>query len=267
MKEFKALKDGGISFGHSTIPGGFRPTDSVADKRKEALKDVFPIVAEDEPVEEPYICPKGGDPISEKDEIFIFCHPHIFCFGMGDPNSNRPVKVSFDSWLQWITNESSMIAARDPIFRGHAANVVMRRKACDTGAAFAKQSAKLDGISCAADIDELSAHDKAELEKCLSRWSGKIPNSPQFWHCRKVELECGMEQIDSPVFFDTQSFADTHCPVLHKLIVQSAGLGASRDPYADGPTPSQAYQRRIQNLADYPHIAVCYFHRRQEVFR
>jgi hypothetical protein len=93
-REFEALKTNKdiMNLGHSYIPGGFRPMQTVAENRKDELKGVFP-AAKGVPNEDEFEIGKGGPIVSEKEEIFAFCHPHIFPFGTGDPNSKRLNKV------------------------------------------------------------------------------------------------------------------------------------------------------------------------------
>ncbi|KAJ1453018.1 hypothetical protein M885DRAFT_498805 [Pelagophyceae sp. CCMP2097] len=79
LKSLKTNKDI-MKLGHSHIPGGFRPTEAVGLNRK------------------------GGNIVSEKEEIFAFCHPHIFPYGMGDPNTKRLKPIGFDLWLKWIAS-------------------------------------------------------------------------------------------------------------------------------------------------------------------
>ena len=68
-------------------------------------------------------------------------------------------------------------------------------------------------------------------------------------------------------FFATASFADLHCPGLHGLIVDWAGLsGSSCDPFEDGLGSKAAYERRLANVRDFPQIVVYYFNEKYRIF-
>ena len=54
-----------------------------------------------------------------------------------------------------------MIAAKDPIFRGHSTNVVTRSKPPAAGSMFTPRSEDLNGLNCAGGADSLSVYEKS----------------------------------------------------------------------------------------------------------
>lgn len=49
-------------------------------------------------------------------------------------------------------------------------------------------------------------------------YSTKIPGTPAYWFSNRQNIESCMEQMNSPTFFFTLSFADLHHPELKRLL-------------------------------------------------
>jgi hypothetical protein len=74
------MKKDDNAFGHSSVPSGFRPAETVGAKRVSAVRTLFTgtgDVEDDSDGGEPAEMAAPGAAISEKDEIFVLCHPHI----------------------------------------------------------------------------------------------------------------------------------------------------------------------------------------------
>ena len=52
----------------------------------------------------------------------------------------------------------------------------------------------------------------------MMAYSTKIPGTPAYWFGNRQGVESSIEQLGSPTFFFTLSFADLHHPDLKKLL-------------------------------------------------
>jgi len=76
-----------------------------------------------------------------------------------------------------------------------------------------------------------------------------------------------INQLGSPHLFFTLSAADLHWPELHRLIEQQRAYSTNEPPLNfDEMSKNAAYDRRIDNLTRYPHIAALFLQSRVKEF-
>lgn len=93
----------------------------------------------------------------------------------------------------------------------------------------------------------------------IYRCGATVRGSRAFWYKESKQLASMIEQLQTPTFFFTLSMADLHWPELHKEIAKMPG---APNPYEEGLTERQCFERRRRNLREYPHLAATYLNRR-----
>jgi hypothetical protein len=137
-----------------------------------------------------------------------------------------------------------------------------RRIGAQTAAAFLKSETGYNPKKLAALL-----RDPSSAQKRLLTFARAMPNSPQYFKSNQKELLALIDSLGQPTMFATHSFADTHCPHLHRLIVQWCGLaGTSRDPFQEHLDPDVARGIRNANLNDYSDIAAYFWEKKIHYF-
>jgi hypothetical protein len=150
----------------------------------------------------------------------------------------------------------------DKQFCFHACNLQFRKMASQLSSAFVR----FEAGSSEKQVGLLLANPNLAQKRQLS-YASSMPNSAQFYCKQKKELDAMIATHGQPTIFATHSFADTHCPHLHRLIVQVAGLaGSCRDPFISSLEPQDAHSRRVANLNDFSDIAAFFWERKTNYF-
>ena len=151
----------------------------------------------------------------------------------------------------------------DRQFGFHACNKEFRRIGAQTAAAFLKYETGFNPKKVAALLRE-----PIPAQKRLFTFARSMPNSAPFFKSKQKELLAMIDTLGQPTMFATHSFADTHCPHLHRLIVQWCGLaGTSRDPFQEQLDPDMARGIRTANLNDYSDVAAYFWEQKMNYFR
>ena len=153
-------------------------------------------------------------------------------------------------------------------FSFHTVNRNFRDISSTHARAFLRQVPGVDPNDAASVGSFLRGSDTSDVSKRLLRFSKTIPGTPQFFHNQRKNLHNMIDELGPPTIFATASAADTHCPHLHKLIVEWAGLaGTSRDPFVIDLTPAEARKRRHDNLVQYPAMASWYWDKKAKLIQ
>ena len=122
------------------------------------------------------------------------------------------------------------------------------------------------------DLHELSAKSKQEIFGKLSKYGGKLRNSPAFFGDRRKELFSMCEQIGDPSAFLTNAHADTHCPYLARYLVARARLAEPDpkdypnfkstvlDPFKMGLSTEESAKIKRENMIRFPADTAEFFH-------
>ena len=108
---------------------------------------------------------------------------------------------------------------------------------------------------------------KATFLKSIQRFINMIPGLSPYWHAHRNKLTAMVQQIGCPHIFFTLSAADLHWPELHRLIEEQRVIrygGELLDLSTLG--EQAAYNRRINNLTNYPHIVALFIQNRVKMF-
>ena len=153
-------------------------------------------------------------------------------------------------------------------FSFHTVNRNFRDISSTHARAFLRQVPGVDPNDAVSVGKYLRDTDPGEVSKRLLRFSKSIPGTPQFFHHERKNLHNMIDELGPPTIFATASAADTHCPHLHKLIVEWAGLaGSSKDPFVCDLTPAEVRKRRHDNLVAYPAIASWYWDKKVKLIQ
>jgi len=122
----------------------------------------------------------------------------------------------------------------------------------------------------AVELQSLTDDQLKRFQGELYRMARNIPGSSSEMESKRKELHAMHEQLtleeDSPpAVFATESFADTHDPHLHRLLVAHAGVGGTqKDPFSS--TCPDPYKARIALVRDSPGVAVWFFDQKVKLF-
>jgi hypothetical protein len=167
-----------------------------------------------------------------------------------------------------IVGSGSMRHMTDKLFSFHIMNTHFRDIAHTSSRAFVRHICGRGNLDPSRLAEVLATADSRDLQRQLLSFTRSMPNSPQYFDSKRRELLCMIEECGQPTFFVTHSAADTHCPHLHRLIVQWNGFAdTNRDPFVPNLSPSKAHKRRCQNLQDSPAIAAWFWNKKTALFR
>jgi ATP-dependent DNA helicase PIF1 len=114
---------------------------------------------------------------------------------------------------------------------------------------------------------KLNFNEKTALIQSIQCSIDWIPGLSLFWNRHRQQLTAMIEQLGSPHLFFTLSAADLHWPELHRLIENQRAFESGNAPLNLENLNEQArYNRRIDNLTKYPHIAASFLQFRVKEF-
>ena len=210
------------------------------------------------------IPPAKPKPISEyATAAFVtLAFPTLFPFGRGHFDEPRTALVSAEAYHRHLMLYKDGRFASHARFPYYLFNTYQRKLACGHANAFAQKEVKHMTIG---QLREAVKHDKSFYRKLL--FFGKtLRNTPPFFQARKQELQAMMEQLGEAHAFLAHSYADHHCPYLHKFIVKSAELeNTALDPEATA-DDRERYKRKTRNLQRYPHLVAQFFHLKTQLY-
>ncbi|XP_059064746.1 uncharacterized protein LOC131856825 [Cryptomeria japonica] len=200
----------------------------------------------------------GASPINEYvtlgllDMAFIALFPDGRCHWL-EP---RMRQVHLHEFVKHLLRYRDHRFGKHPRFRYFMMNMIMRHRAQNSSAAFAKRNLQDMPIT----INELRQHmeniPQSNLADRLIRFGTTLRGTRSYWAKCRAKLTDMLHQIDTPTIFFTLSAADMYWPDLHALM-----LGTSPN------TSREAQNWRKKNVIDYPHIVAHYMHLRHTIFR
>jgi hypothetical protein len=292
-----AVQSLNVDFQHSGLPHTSAPESG--DPTTNLEQDLDALLAgqagtTDRPFEQPA---RGTIPLSEHRTkgYTTLAFPTLFPFGAGDFSETRKYAVTWEQWskhLQKFYDGRFSTHSRFPYFM---LNTHEREVANRQSGLFVTEADKRLTVG---DLRKMSASQKQDVAKRVSKYGATLRNTPAFMGERKKELHAMCEQIGDPnvsraaphpadhcsavglhltqspllwQVFATNSHADTYDPYLALFIKTWAEIpdGTATDPDVDREldiSDNERYGRRAANLKRYPHIVATYFHMKTELY-
>ena len=162
---------------------------------------------------------RAGDPINEftTEGYIAKAFPCLFPTGNADFKAPRRTKVSAQDYFIHLLRYHDGRFENDPRFVFLASNSVMRWKALQTGAVFARNNPN-DAQLTAQDIRLMLNEDRRALTNRILSYGKTLRGSPQYWFSQRKNLMAMINQLGNASVFFTFSVADHHWPDLRRFL-------------------------------------------------
>ena len=195
------------------IPNTFAPVQRPGPNERAAIQAA---IANDQVLEFPR---RGNDPINEfNTEGYIAkAFPWLFPTGRADFKAPRQTSVTAQDYFMHMLRYFDGRFQSDPRFVFLAYNSVLRWKALQTGAVFARNNPQLAQIT-AHDITQMLQQDRRDLSNKILRFGSSLRGTPQYWFAQRKNLLSMIDQLGNASVFFTFSVADQHWPDLRRFL-------------------------------------------------
>ena len=162
---------------------------------------------------------RAGDPINEftTEGYIAKAFPCLFPTGQADFKAPCLTKVTAQEYFIHLLRYHDSRFENDPRFVFLASNSVMRWKALQTGAVFARNNPN-DAQLTAQDIRLMLNEDRRALTNRILAFGHSLWGSPQYWYSQRKNLMAMINQLGNASVFFTFSVADHHWPDLRRFL-------------------------------------------------
>ena len=224
--------------------------------------------AQDPPLQWPL---QNDAPIDEfkQEGLLSMAFPALFTDGKCDLYTPRHKNISLHAFVRHVSRWEDARVLLHPRCRYYLLNMTMRHDALKDVKAYmnAEQGGRQSTV---ADIEHALQNPgtaKAMSQRIL-RFGKNLRHTPQFYRTRREELMAMVAQLGPFHVFATHSFADTHEPTLHRVILEwhPELKGGGRDPFRRGLNTTERQKIRYKNVIDYPHVVSWWFDRTTKLY-